>query len=313
MPLASIATIASSRAASSGSARSSMRTSPGAWNVTALIEHHHAGSESYSKNPAPVWRPRRPTEPERAERRGRAVALLAPLLVQRVEHAQHVVEPDLVGPREGPARVVERRGSCRCRCRRPADAFAERERRLVDTWQTIRPSTRPGASPTQTVRLPSVAKQPLRRRGGRVRGGRASGELDEPSLVEWRQHVEADRGFRPGRASRASRQRRGSPGPALRAAPVARLREHASSTRNGTSPSGGLRRPDVPPDRRGRIAQLLGERAVAGDHEDPVAPGGEAPAARGLWVAAASVPLARSRSSRVPTCGRGARRRPCAR
>src|ERR1700744_5174117 len=42
-----------------------------------------------------------------ADRRGGAVALLPVLEVERVEHAEDVVEPDRIGPREDPARIVE--------------------------------------------------------------------------------------------------------------------------------------------------------------------------------------------------------------
>src|ERR1700683_3301724 len=92
MPLASIATLALSRATSAGAGFSLTRTWPGAWNVTALIWRPSCRVGAVFEESGARLAAQASAEPERAERRGRAVALLAPLLVQRVEHHQHVVE-----------------------------------------------------------------------------------------------------------------------------------------------------------------------------------------------------------------------------
>src|ERR1700683_4504413 len=107
MPLASIATIASSRATSSGSGFSSTRTSPGAWTVTALMFSPSCRVAAVVEESGAGLAAEPACQPELTERGRCAVALLASLFVQRVEHDQHVIEPDLVRPRQRAAGVVE--------------------------------------------------------------------------------------------------------------------------------------------------------------------------------------------------------------
>ena len=61
------------------------------------------------------------------------------------------------------------------------------------TWQTIRPSTSPGASPTHATCLPSAAKKRSARVGGERRGALRARQLDEPRVLE----AAAARGSRP--------------------------------------------------------------------------------------------------------------------
>src|SRR5436190_17201136 len=84
IPDASTRTTASSGASGSGSGRSSMATSPGPWNVTACTASH----------------------PTSEQRRG-AIALLAPLLPQRVDRPKDAVESDRRRPLERASRMVE--------------------------------------------------------------------------------------------------------------------------------------------------------------------------------------------------------------
>src|SRR4051794_25433867 len=139
IPLASIRTIASVRASSSGDGRSSTRTSPGAWNVTALIVFMMSrlptgrpvgslvvGEEAGARVPAELPGP----DPLQQGWR-RAVALLAALVDEREQHGENVVEPDCVRPAENPARVVEAVHHAGVNVLHAADALAERERGLV--------------------------------------------------------------------------------------------------------------------------------------------------------------------------------------
>ncbi len=94
------------------------------------------------------------------QRRRRPVALLAVLLAERFEHRQNVVQADRIGPLEAGRADGSARAPCRGRCR----ARCRRLRRSANadsliTWHTIRPSTRPGASPTHSTCLPSAAKK----------------------------------------------------------------------------------------------------------------------------------------------------------
>src|SRR3984957_14021197 len=193
MPLASIATIASSRAASSGSGFSSTRTSPGARNVTALIRRPSCRVGVVFEESGAGLAAETAAEPERAERRGRSVALLAPLLVQRVENHQNVVEADLVRPREWAARVVEAVDHAGVDVGGRADALAERERALVDHLADHPAEHEAGRVTDPRGVLAEACEQPLRRRGGRVGGGAAACELDQLRSVQRWEHVESDR------------------------------------------------------------------------------------------------------------------------
>ena len=93
-----------------------------------------------------------------AQLRRRAVALLAELVAQRVEDAEHVLDADRLRPGERPARVVHAERHAVVDVGLRADALAQREERLVDDLATIRPSTRPTQSPMSTTGRPSDAK-----------------------------------------------------------------------------------------------------------------------------------------------------------
>src|SRR5579871_6208971 len=59
------------------------------------------------------------------QRRRRPVALLAVLAAERLEHGEHVVEADRIGPLQRPARMAQPELHPRVDVGRPADAFAE--------------------------------------------------------------------------------------------------------------------------------------------------------------------------------------------
>src|SRR4051812_2830758 len=67
-----------------------------------------------------------------AQHRRGAVALLAELHAQRVEHGQDVRRADRLEPRERPARVVEAEHHAVVDVLRRADVLGHREARLVD-------------------------------------------------------------------------------------------------------------------------------------------------------------------------------------
>src|SRR5512143_2136854 len=127
MPLASTRTSASSGALRAGSGTSATATSPGAWKVTACMASGGlrvvvvvvVGEEALAGRP-----PDAAGQHEPAQQRRGAVALLAVLVPQRVQDAQHVVEPDLVAPREWPARVVQAVDHAGVEVGRRADALA---------------------------------------------------------------------------------------------------------------------------------------------------------------------------------------------
>src|SRR5579884_365600 len=85
------------------------------------------GKEALAGQPAQAARHR-----QRAQQRRSSIALLPALLVQAVEHAQHVVETDLVAPAQDPARVVQPVDHPRIDVLGAAYALAQGERRLVD-------------------------------------------------------------------------------------------------------------------------------------------------------------------------------------
>ena len=212
---------------------------------------------------------------QRAQQRRRPVALLAALLVQAVEHGQDVVEADLVGPARGSRGGNSGRGPSRRRrprrCPRPrprANAAS------LITWQTIRPSTSPGASATHAVCLPSVAKK----RSAAVAADSArvgtSRQLDEARLRERRERVEADRAA----ARIEHRQRAGGAADRLRAALERRVGSSprlTSTIRNGglaSCASSGRRH--LPARRRPRRPRAHALARVAGDHDQAVAAAG---------------------------------------
>src|SRR5947209_1074217 len=139
IPLASIRTIASVRDSSSGDGRSSTRTSPGAWNVTALIVFMMSrlptgrpagslvvGEEAGARVPAEL-----PGPDPLQQGWGGAIALLSTLVDEREQHGEDVVEPDLVRPAENPARVVEAVHHAGVNVVSVSNPLAEGERGLV--------------------------------------------------------------------------------------------------------------------------------------------------------------------------------------
>ena len=174
----------------------------------------------------------------------------------------------------------------------------------LTSWATIRPSTRPGASPTRSVAIPSVAKKrsaAAQRRGRRGRRARSA---------------------RPGRPNGGSRWKPalGPPGSSaasgaasqqqqLRAALQRRVVLGARRSRR-SAPAPRRRPPRAsatsqPASRRG-VEQLGGELALARDHHQPVA-------AAGLGRLGVGRRARRgSRTSPRRSCGRAGRRRPSA-
>src|ERR1700685_2842830 len=132
IPLASIATIASSRAISSGSGFSSTRTSPGAWKVTALMLSPSCRVLGVFEEARARVAAEASGQPQLAKDGGGTVPLLTSLLVQGGEHHQHVVEPDLARPRQRPPGVVEAVDHARVDVGRRPDSLPERECALVD-------------------------------------------------------------------------------------------------------------------------------------------------------------------------------------
>ena len=182
----------------------------------------------------------------------------------------------------------------------------------LTSWQTIRPSTSPGASPTHSTWRPSEREERLGRARGGVGGGRAARQLDEPA--------ERGGGEEAGRRAlgvelgerRLVAQDRPAGRPAAAALVVARSVEPAAVDderrdlvarrvlRVGDPPAGGL----------GRVAQLVGQRGPAADHDE--ARRRRRPRAGRGRAAGARRPRG-TRTSRGRSCGRGRPRPPCAR
>ena len=181
------------RAASSSRLRALLERAPlrGAWKVTALIIGLIQARSV--KKPSPVWSPSRPDSASAAApaRRGSA-----PRRVRRtgLEHGEHVIEADLVGPAEEPARVVEAVDHAGVDVRRAADALAERERGLVDHLADDPAEDEPRRVVDPDGVLAERREEPLGRVGGEPCAVGASGQLDQLRLGERRQRVEADRG-----------------------------------------------------------------------------------------------------------------------
>ena len=259
------------------------------------------------------WRRRRrPRAPCAAAAARRGSAPRAYSSRRRVEHVEHVVEADRVAPLERAARVVEAEDHARRRCppALPTPSPSANAASLT-SWQTIRPSTSPGASPTHSVCLPERRRRSARRRAAAaVEVAGAARQLDEPSRLERRQRVEADRGAAAGRARPASPPRTADAcGPpcsggssSARAAVEDQVRDLAVGLL-------GRRARPSPPPRRARAARAA-SASVAGDRRrgrsPPPGGGGSGSAARcgpvGVVVAAAAG-LAAVRARRRP-CGR---------
>ena len=140
----------------------------------------------------------------------------------------------------------------------------------LTSWQTIRPSTSPGASPTHSTWRPSEREERLGGARGGVGRRRAARQLDEPA--ERGGGEEAGRG-----ALRVELgERRLVAQQHLRAALQRRSpssRPPQSTISAGTSsPLGVLGVRDAPARASRRVRQLVGERGAARDHdESPVA------------------------------------------
>ena len=162
---------------------------PGAWKVTALIVFMTVAEEAL---PGLAPEPPGPRQPPQ-QRRG-AVALLPPLVEQRVEHAEHVIEPDLIGPAKRTARVVQPEHHASVDVLGAADPFSERERGLVDDLadDPAEHESRRVADPCRSC-LPSVVKKRSAARAAAPVLSRSSGQLDDARLAERRQRVKPDR------------------------------------------------------------------------------------------------------------------------
>ena len=132
--------------------------------------------------PSAQWVGAAVARPHRAQQRGRgAVALLAVLVAEGGQHAEHRRGADRVAPLERAARVVEAEHHAGVDVLGGADAVAEREARLVDELAHDPAEHEPGrvADP-----LDVAAERGEERLGGArggVRGRRAARELDEPA------------------------------------------------------------------------------------------------------------------------------------
>src|SRR5262249_29305443 len=89
------------------------------------------GSLAVGEEPVAARPPEASGLDEPAEHRSRSVALLAVLIAQGLEHPQHMVHSDRVGPGKWAAGVTEPEEHPGVDVARFADAFAQRERRLV--------------------------------------------------------------------------------------------------------------------------------------------------------------------------------------
>ena len=236
------------------------------------------------------------------EQRSRPVALLAALGPEPVEHGH--ARARTRSPR--PTRSARAGGRGRARAPRPRPPRSRRPRRprtraSFTSWQTIRPSTRPGASSTHSAWKPSRAKKPSAASAANawVPGPRVSSTSAASSGGS------SAKPTAPG-SPRAAQAAGGAQGQQRRAA------GHVL----------GGRRPGVD-DQLGRaalaqlvagrpraLAQAVGHRAVADDrHERPVAA-----ARRGRLGIVGPVRRRprRTRSSRARSCGRGGRPPPSA-
>src|SRR6478736_6287740 len=211
------------------------------------------------------------------EHRRRAVALLAELDPQRVEDGEDVVRPDRLEPLERAARVVEAEPHAVVDVLSRPDALGHGEARLVDQLAHDPAEHEPGRVLHPGDVAAEAREEGLRPLGRDGRRRRAARQLDEPRVAEWREGVEADRAA--GRVERVQRPvgAEHGEGAALErglvvlGAAVDRERRHVAL--GAERLDGGVARA------RGQLAQLLGDRQVAGDDDEPPA------AAAGLgWV-----------------------------
>ena len=227
-----------------------------------------------------------------------------------VEHREHVLGADRLAPGERAARMVEPEHhpvvDVLAACRRPRSTAKHAS---LTSWQTIRPSTSPGASPDPRACAAERGEERLGALGGHAppsRGPRVSST--SARAVERRQDVEADRAAAARRARAASR-RRTAARPARPAAAGPSGSAPQSSSSHGTSPAASSWLARVEARARGQRAQLRGDvrahrpRRRAGPRRR------RAPAARGprAVLARVLVPAAPALAAR------GARRPPSAR
>ena len=230
-----------------------------------------------------------------AQQRRRAVALLLQLLVERVERREHVVDLDLVGPLERPARlVVAARASRR---RRPRASRRPRRPRKPPRSRAGRRSARaPAPARRRPIRRACRASGRTPRRASRlvVRVSARAGQLDQPRLGERRQCVEADRAaarVQLGEAAvhaeeraRASPDRRSSGSASSGERPVT-----ASIRMSGASPLIGL---DVE-HRRNPACRAASRRSSASRPSPATATTPSAPPGGGVGVVAPMTPSPR--------------------
>src|ERR1700727_836250 len=209
---------------------------------------------------------------ERPEQRRRAVALLAPLLVEAVEYGQDVVEADLLRPLEDPARVVQTVDHARVDVGGAADALGHRERRLVDDLADDPAEHEPGRLVDPDGVLAEGGENPLGRGGRGVGRVGAAGELDQARLIERRESVKADRAT----AGIHHRERARNAADRLRAA-LERRREvlaeaEVEDQEGGLALLRRLRGGDVPAGLRRGVGERVRQGRVAGDDDQPVTP-----------------------------------------
>ena len=170
-------------------------------------------------------------------------------------------------PVQRPVRVVEPEQHAGVDVLGAADAFAQRERRLVDELADDPPEHEPRARRPPTRRAcPAWRTACSERSIAAVGRRRAAGELDEPAGVQRRQRVEPGRRRRRGRARPASPRRRGSPAARPGAAGRRARRRSRGSATAAPRPAPGAPPRGTPPAPRPPRSSL-GQHAVPGDDE----------------------------------------------
>ena len=170
----------------------------------------------------------------------------------------------------------------------------------LTSWATIRPSTSPGASPTRSACRPSVAKKRSAAASGRGVVGPAVSSTSRPSGGD----AGGSRRRAAGSCAASGARRRGAaagrPGAARRlvGAAVDDQRRHLAVR------ASGARRPSP----RLAAAQLVGERAVARDHDEAVAAAGLGRLGVGRPARRVLVPAAPGLAAEAPGGDRAARR-----
>ena len=101
---------------------------------------------------------RRPGPRARAKQRRHAIALGVQLRTQRVKDADHAAGPIASAHSERPRGQLEPRRMATSTSSAVATPSPTAKCASLTIWQTIRPSTRPGASPTHSTCLPMARK-----------------------------------------------------------------------------------------------------------------------------------------------------------